>query len=225
MDPLVSIVVPVLADLDAATVLLSQIAEDPAVEVIIVDGGHEASLDGLTEARADTRVIRSQPGRARQMNEGAAVARGDWLVFLHADSQLPGGWLDRLQAAPAGAVGGWFEFALNDSSWQARLIERGVRWRVRFLRLPYGDQGLFVRRSMFARLGGYREWPLLEDVDFARRLVSAGPVFELGLPLLTSARRWRRDGWFGRSSRNLALVLCYLAGVSPAWLARRYSKT
>ena len=102
------------------------------------------------------------------------------------------------------------------------MIERLVAWRVHRLRLPYGDQGLFVRRRVFERLGGFRELPLLEDVEFVRRLVRTGPVVELPLALVTSSRRWRRDGWLRRSTKNLAIVGLYLAGVPPARLARWY---
>lgn len=157
------------------------------------------------------------------MNAGAAVATGEWLLFLHADSRLPQGWIEHLRRAPVDANGGWFRFALDDPAWQARVIERGVRWRVRLFQLPYGDQGLFVRSGVFAALGGFRELPLLEDVEFVRRLGRTGSAFELPLPLLTSSRRWRRDGWFRRSARNLTIVSCYFAGVSPERLARWYS--
>jgi hypothetical protein len=90
------------------------------------------------------------------------------------------------------------------------------------LRLPYGDQGLFTTRAVFDALGGYREMPLMEDVDFVRRLTKQGPVIELPLKLRTSARRWERDGWFRRSLRNAALVTLYFLGVSPRRLARWY---
>jgi hypothetical protein len=156
------------------------------------------------------------------MNAGAAAVTGHWLLFLHADSRLPEGWLEALQAAPGPAIGGWFRFALEDDAWQARVIERGVALRVRVLRLPYGDQGIFVRASVFRALHGFRDVPLLEDVEFVRRLVRTGPVYELPVALATSSRRWRRDGWFRRSARNLAIVSCYLAGVSPERLARWY---
>jgi rSAM/selenodomain-associated transferase 2 len=224
MNPYVSVIIPVLDDADEARRLVDQVSREPAVEVILVDGGPDPRLDRL-EQRAHVRLLRAPRGRARQMNVGAAAASGEWLLFLHADSRLPPGWTEQLRRAPVAANGGWFRFALDDPAWQARMIERGVRWRVRLFRLPYGDQGLFVRRAVFVALGGFHELPLLEDVDFVRRLVRKGGVLELPLPLLTSSRRWRRDGWLRRSARNLAIVSCYFAGVSPLRLARWYESS
>ncbi len=222
MNPYVSIIIPVLADADAAERLVGQIGPDSQAEVIIVDGGSDTRLDRV-QARSNVRLLRTPRGRGRQMNAGAACATGEWLLFLHADSRLPSGWTDHLRQAPADAVGGWFRFALDDAAWQARVIERGVAWRVRLFRLPYGDQGLFVRRDAFQALGGFRELPIMEDVDFVRRLVRAGRPFELPLPLATSSRRWRRDGWFRRSARNLVILSGYCAGVSPERLSRWYA--
>ena len=224
MAPLVSVIVPVLDDTGAATALAGQIVADPRIEVILVDGGSDASLDCLAGQRADLRLIRTPPGRGRQMNAGAAAASGEWLVFLHVDSTLPTGWLDTFEHLPPEVSAGWFRFALDDSAWQARVIERGVRWRVRLFGLAYGDQGVFVRRDLFQRMGGYRELPLLEDVDFVRRLGHQGGVAEVPLPLVTSSRRWRRDGWWRRSALNLALVTLYFLGVSPDRLAGWYHR-
>lgn len=102
------------------------------------------------------------------------------------------------------------------------MIERLVAWRVRYLRLPYGDQGLFVRRLVFEQLGGFREMPLMDDAESVRRLLRTGPIAELPLSLGTSARRWRRDGWWCRSATDLAILTLYVVGVSPARLARWY---
>lgn len=221
MSLLVSVVIPVLADREAAGQLVGQLRVDPRAEIII--SSPDPGLESLEHARPDLRVVRAATGRAVQMNAGARLARGDWLLFLHADSRMPDGWLDGLEkTAAAGTAGGWFRFALDDPSWQARLIERGVALRVRLLRLPYGDQGLFVRRETFAAMGGYRDMPLMEDVDFVRRLTRAGEVAEIPLPIATSARRWKRDGWFRRSARNLTLVTLFFCGVSPDRLSKWY---
>ena len=220
MLPLVTIVMPVLGDTDAARALLSQIPATPDVEIIVVDGGRDPEIEGVVAAHGRATLRRTAAGRAHQMNAGAAGAAGEWLLFLHADSSLPSGWLSTMADLSDIVAGGWFRFALDDAAWQARVIEQLVAWRVRCLRLPYGDQGLFVRRRVFEQLGGFHELPLLEDVEFVRRLVRAGRVVELPLALGTSSRRWRRDGWFRRSTKNLAIVGLYLAGVSPTQLAR-----
>lgn len=220
----VTIVVPVLSDADALRQLLAQVEPRPDVEVVVVDGAADSDVDAVVATRPGTRLIRHAPGRARQMNAGAAMAAGRWLWFVHADSHLPVAWQRTFRADDLDAVGGWFRFALDDRAWQARLIERLVAWRVRLLRLPYGDQGLFVRRDVFERLGGFRELDVMEDVEFVRRLVRTGRVVEVPLPLYTSSRRWRRDGWFRRSVRNSALVALYFAGVAPARLARWYAR-
>ena len=224
MAPLVSVVVPVLNDAPAVDRLLRHALPHPLVEMLLVDGGHDRRLEDLTSGRPDVRVLRSRPGRGCQMNAGAAAAAGAWLLFLHADSTLPAAWVEAIASVAPGVGGGWFRFALDDAAWQARWLERAVAWRVRLMRLPYGDQGYFVRRERFAALGGFDEVPLMEDVAFVRRLVKAGPVAELPLPLVTSARRWRADGWLRRSARNAALVSLYFAGVPPARLARWYER-
>lgn len=215
--PLVSVIVPALDDRPAVEQLLGQIRPGPEVELIVADGGGDPELE-----RISPRYVRTAAGRARQMNAGAAVATGEWLLFLHADSRLPERWLETFRAHTRHADAGWFRFALDDSAWQARILERVVAWRVRRLRLPYGDQGIFVRRVLFESMRGYRDMPLMEDVDFVRRLTQRARVVELPAALVTSARRWRRDGWVRRSGRNLILLTLYYLGVAPARLARWY---
>jgi rSAM/selenodomain-associated transferase 2 len=222
MDVLVSVIVPVLNDSAAAARLLASLPADSRVEAIVVDGGEDPQLERLAESEPRVRLIRSQPGRAVQMNAGSALARGAWLLFLHADSTLPDHWVELFARLSPATRGGWFQFALDDPAWQARVIERGVAWRVRWLRLPYGDQGLFVRRDVFVGLRGYRDMPLMEDVEFAGRLIASGPMVELPVRLETSARRWRQHGWFRRSATNVFLLTLYFAGVSPTRLARLY---
>ncbi len=220
-----AVIIPVLSDSDALGHLLADMPPDPSVELVVVDGGNDAGLDQRLAGRAGTQVIRSAPGRGVQMNAGAAAATAPLLLFLHADSRLPEGWTAALLGLPSHVAGGWFRFALDDPAWQARVLEALVGWRVRLLGLPYGDQGLFVRRDVFDRLGGYQPWPLMEDVDFVRRLVAAGATAEIPLPLHTSARRWRQDGWYRRSLRNVLLVTLYFSGVAPSQLHRWYGAT
>jgi rSAM/selenodomain-associated transferase 2 len=224
LHPLVTLISPVLGDTPALRALLRQLPTTPDLEIVVVDGGTAPEIEVVVRGHARATLRRSPPGRARQMNAGARGATSEWLLFLHADSTLPRGWLAAIGSLGDTPVGGWFRFALDDPAWQARLIERSVAWRVRHLRLPFGDQGLFVRRRVFEDLGGFRAMPLMEDVEFVRRLVRAGPVAELPLALGTSSRRWRHDGWWRRSLKNLTIQALYFTGVPPARLARWYNR-
>jgi rSAM/selenodomain-associated transferase 2 len=188
-------------------------------EIIVVDGGSRDRTASIAEA-AGARLIVAPKGRGIQLRTGARAAGGDWLLFLHADTRLGTGWREAVEAhiARTGKPA-CFRFRLDDPAWQARLIERGTAIRARLLGLPYGDQGLLVSRVHYGNVGGYREIPLMEDVDLVRRL---GGVRVLPVDAVTSAARWRRGGWFRRSGRNLALLALYRLGASPRRLARRY---
>jgi rSAM/selenodomain-associated transferase 1 len=157
------------------------------------------------------------------MNAGAAISRGHWLLFLHADSELPPDWLEVIAEAETRAyVAGAFALGLDSRDWRARVIELGVRARVAMFGLPYGDQALFVRRDTFATLDGYRDLPLMEDIDFMRRVKTRGRLLKSRSVVMTSARRWEQDGWMRRSAQNAGLAMRFLAGASPAQLAQRY---
>jgi rSAM/selenodomain-associated transferase 2 len=226
-EKLITVVIPVLNDAAALASLLPTLpAADPALEIIVVDGSDasDPALDVLRERHSGVRWMRAAPGRGAQMNHGARHARGRWLVFLHSDTRLAVGWIDalrRLDGQPR-TVGGSFRFALDSPARWARWIEWGVRIRVRLFDLAYGDQALFVRRAVFEELGGYRELPLMEDVDFIRRLRRRGHLDHVDVPALTSARRWERDGWFRRTVDNTLLVALFLSGCAPERLARHY---
>ncbi len=226
--PLVTVVIPVLDDTTALTSLLPTLPVDPAVQIVVVDGGdgHDHPSDALRERHPEIEWIGSVRGRGVQMNAGAKRARGRWLLFLHADTRLGAGWVDLLRRLDdhRSIVGGSFRFALDSGSRWARWIERGVRLRVRWFDLAYGDQALFARREVFGEIGGYTDLPLMEDVDFIRRLRRRGRLEHADVPALTSARRWERDGWIRRIVENIALILLFLAGWSPARLARRYHR-
>lgn len=225
--PLVSVIVPVLDDVRSLERALEALGDDSRVEIIVVNAGERTpALIALEHARLYVRWLTSLPGRGRQMNVGARLARGDWLLFLHADTRLTAGWIEELERVgqQSSVVGGSFRFQLDSGRRWARLLECGVAARVRWLDLPYGDQALFVRRKVFAALDGYQELPLMEDVDFVRRLRRKGRLHHSTLPAVTSARRWETDGWMRRSVENVILVVLFLAGVSPSWLAARYRR-
>jgi rSAM/selenodomain-associated transferase 2/rSAM/selenodomain-associated transferase 1 len=226
--PLVSVIIPVLNDTAALADLLPTLPASPDVEVIVVNGGAaDSDLASLTGQYRHVSLWSSPAGRGRQMNAGAVSARGRWFLFLHADTRLAPEFLTELQRAdrnPA-IVGGSFRFQLESDAWQARVIEGAVRWRVRWLELAYGDQGLFVRHDVFHSVGGYREWPLMEDVDLIRRLRRVGRLHHSSVPAITSARRWQHDGWWRRSIQNVVCQLLFFAGVPPARVAPWYVRT
>jgi len=220
----VSIVIPVWRDSVALGELLATLPDRDLVEVIVAHAGADATLDEVRAAFGGIRWADCAVGRGVQLNRGAALARGRWILFLHADSRLPAAWRDEIDAVEREglAVAGCFRFQLDSRAPAARLIERGVAWRVRWLRLPYGDQALFVRRDVFEALGGFRPYPVMEDVDLVRRLGRRGRLWVSAVPVTVSPRRWERDGWLRRSAANLGLLTLFLCGVSPHRLARWY---
>lgn len=185
--------------------------------------GEESRYASVRRQHPGIRWVSAPRGRASQMNAGGAISRGRWLLFLHADSELPRDWLEVIAEADAHAyVAGAFAFGLDSRDWRARAIEFGVRLRVAIFGLPYGDQGLFVRRDTFATLEGYRDLPLMEDVDFMRRVKKAGRLLMSRSVVSTSARRWELDGWLRRSARNAGLAMRFLMGAPASQLAQRY---
>ena len=220
-----SIVIPVLNDAEPLQRLLRTMPADAQVDIIVVNGGGRDDRLNSICRRPDVRLLAAAAGRGHQMNVGASAATGRWIVFLHADTRLPPEWSNEIRRASADpdVVGGSFRFRLDSDAWQARVIEGAVERRVRWLDLAYGDQALFVRRDVFEAIGGYREWPLMEDVEFVRRLRKAGKLYHSSQPALTSARRWERDGWSRRSAKNVMLQALFFAGMAPERLAKWYS--
>ncbi|MBK8176744.1 MAG: TIGR04283 family arsenosugar biosynthesis glycosyltransferase [Rhodospirillales bacterium] len=195
-----------------------------AHEVIVADGG---SVDdtALIAERGGAIFLETHRGRGQQMAEGALAAAGDWFLFLHADTQLQTGWTQAVQAFIADSANqahaGYFRFALNDRALAARIVEYAVRLRSRVFCLPYGDQGLLISRSFYEGLGGYKRLPLMEDVDFVRR-IGRRRMRPLKATAVTSAEKYRRDGYLLRPLRNLFVLSLYAAGVSPRYLSTRY---
>ena len=219
MRPSVSVVIPTLDEERRLPAAIQSVRAD--ADVIVVDGG---SGDATREvaAREGARVLEAPRGRGRQLDQGARAATGEWLLFLHADTRLETGWADALAALPAEVVGGAFRFAVDSPRAAFRVVERAVRLRLRLFALPYGDQGLFVRREVYARIGGVPHLPLMEDVAFVARMRRAGRLAFPPVRAFTSARRWDRYGIVGTTLRNWSLLALYAAGHSPERLARRY---
>ncbi len=218
-----SVIIPTL---NAARYLPAAIAACVGVrEILVVDGG---SHDGTPDIarRLGARLLATEAGRGNQLRAGASAASGAWLLFLHADTVLTGNWrgeVGEFMVNPRNiARAAAFRFEVDDPSRQARRLERLVAWRIAVFGLPYGDQGLLLHRSLYDALGGFRPWPLMEDVELVRRIGRRRlTMFESAAR--TSADRWRRDGWKARSLRNLTCLALYFLGMSPRFLSRLYS--
>jgi rSAM/selenodomain-associated transferase 2 len=217
-----SVVIPALNEEELVAAAVRSVRDD--AEVIVVDGG---SADGTRAAAvaAGAEVMVTAPGRGLQLAAGGRAARGEWLLFLHADTRLERGWADAIRSLPAPVVGGAFRFALDPPRAAYRWLEAGVALRCRLFRLPYGDQGLFARRAAYEAVGGFRPLPLMEDVDLVRRLRRAGRLAFPAVRAFTSARRFERRGAAATSLRNLGLLALYSAGCDPGRLARLYGLT
>ena len=193
-----------------------------ADEVIISDGG---STDSTLEIASSfgAKIVTGEPGRGPQLNRGAEVATSDIYLFLHADTTLPDNGLDQIRAAAdAGAVGGGFSVNFDADTFWFRLGNRIVNARTRLTGLPLGDQGQFVTAKTFESMGGYRPWPILEDLDFARRLKQQGKVATLDSAVTTSARRYLARGTTRTIATNWLIWALYLVGISPHRLAKLY---
>ncbi len=192
-------------------------------EVILVDGGSADDTVAMAEA-AGCRLVRSAPGRGTQLRSGAAAARGDWLLFLHADTALGPAWSERTaeHIARNKDMAACFMLAYRSDAPEARWLAARANRRTRWFALPYGDQGLLVSRALHDAVGGYPDIPLMEDVAIVRA-IGRRRLRILAAEARTSAAKYERDGWRRRAWRNGWLLTRYLLGASPETLARTYS--
>lgn len=218
----VSVVVPVLDEAAALERNLPRLVSS-APEVVVSDGGSsDESLEIASELGA--RVVRGSAGRGPQLNRGAAATTGRALLFLHADTVLPDRALEAIaEALEGGAVGGGFQVRFESDRPIYRLGSRIVNLRTRAARTPLGDQAQFVDRAAFEALRGYRDWPILEDLEFMRRLKRHGKVTIVPEPVATSVRRFEQRGITRTIVLNWLIFLLYFARVPPEKLARFYT--
>lgn len=221
--PDLSVVVPTLDEAEHLPGLLADL-DTLGAEIIVVDGG--SSDDTVALARtAGARTLRARPGRGHQLRTGAAAARGRWLFFVHADCRVAEGAQRALRAFLATAAEtdfAHFDFALDGDAFIHRFIEFGQDLRERWLGLVYGDQGLVVSRGLYQAVGGYPDWPIMEDVGMVERLGARGTRVPLAAPLVTSDRRYAEEGGFRRWMRNVMLMSLFRLGVPPHRLGRWY---
>ncbi|SFC03684.1 TIGR04283 family arsenosugar biosynthesis glycosyltransferase [Tropicimonas isoalkanivorans] len=190
-------------------------------DLVISDGGSGDETVALAEA-VGAHVVRGDAGRGGQLRRGCAAARGAWLLVLHADTHLPAGWVDVVEAAMVEPdCAGAFRLSFRARGVAPRIVAGWANLRSRALRLPYGDQGLLLSRALYERSGGYLDIPLMEDVALARAL--GRRVRLLPATVSTSADRYAAQGWVGQGARNLWRLARYMTGVPPERLARGYS--
>ncbi len=218
-----SVIIPTLNVADSIAPCLLALAEGISdgllAEVIFADGGSTDSTDKIAE-EVGARFLTCPTGRGSQLAAAAKEARGEWLLFLHADSVLQSGWqgaierhlVERDRAA-------YFQLKFDDDSLAASIVARWANIRSRF-GLPYGDQGLLIRRALYDKIGGHPPIPLMEDVAIAKAL--KGRLRRLDSTIVTSARKYRQQGWWRRSWRNFRLVTRYKLGADPVTLAAEY---
>lgn len=216
-EPRISVIVPAINESNHIEEALSRAATGRGVELIVVDGGSTDETCAKAEEMG-ARIVHSDRGRALQMNAGAAVANGDVLLFLHADTLLPPGYDRAVRKAmhQPDAVAGAFRLCIDAPQRSLRVIERVVDFRSRVLKLPYGDQALFVGRGVFEETGGYRSQPIMEDYALIRSLRRGGRIVMVDLPVRTSARRWLLNGVWRTTLRNQIYILAYKLGVDAA---------
>lgn len=207
---MISVIIPAYNEEKALPYTLSTLlAQSGECEVIVVDGGSSDRTCDIARASSDVRLFTAPKGRASQMNAGASRANGEWLLFLHADTVLPDGALRRLndmesdQAIQAGG----FMHQFSGDDWRLRLISFLDNFRCTRSRIIYGDQALFVRRTLFERLGGFPNQPMLEDVAFCERLIKETTPLLLFPPVITDARKFLKMGIFRSFVRVLLIIL------------------
>jgi rSAM/selenodomain-associated transferase 2 len=219
-----TIVIPCYHDEDKLADVLRELRQlpDSAPEIIVVDGAGDPACRRVCQ-QYDAHWLAAEPCRGQQLRTGAALAKGDVLWFLHADNRLPADPLRAMRLALAqGALGGYFRFRFDrPRAWPALLLEPAIALRCRF-GIPYGDQGLFMRRNAYWEAGGHSPLPLFEEVDLINGLRRLGRFMPLHDPILVNPRRWHRDGWWRRTWINRNLALAFARGASPALLAARY---
>ena len=228
MSAPLSIIIPTLNAMQEIGPTLASIGPGLAAglirELVVSDGGSTDEVADVAE-ELGARLVLGPAGRGGQLRRGAKAAQGDWLLFLHADTRLPQGWVEAVgehvqSRADQAAV---FRLAYDESGFGAWMVAGWANLRSRWFALPYGDQGLLISRPLYDEIGGFPDQPLMEDVEIVRRLGRAR-IRLLDQAVQTSFVRYRRDGWMKRGIKNWFLLAQYYAGVAPDRIAERYRR-
>jgi uncharacterized protein len=222
---LISVIIPTLDEAAYLSRTLACLVGVDNLEIIVVDGGSRDETIAIAAAHGAV-VLTAPRGRARQMNAGAAAARGELLLFLHADTRLPPGFAieARRQLACPRVAAGAFRLTISGQQRGLRLVAQLANWRATALQMPYGDQALFLHTSLFKEIGGFPDLPLMEDFALIRTLRRRGRIVIAPLTVVTSGRRWQQQGLIRTTLRNQIIILAYLFGCSPHRLALWYRR-
>jgi rSAM/selenodomain-associated transferase 2 len=221
--PYLSIIIPALNEAKNIKATFRSTDSDDCVEIVIVDGGSEDNTVEIAR-NAGAKVVLSPPGRARQLNRGAAEAKGEVYLFLHGDTRLPDGYARFVRETMArdDIVAGAFRLAIDSPQKRLKLVAGAANLRSRFMRFPYGDQAIFLRADLFRELGGFPELPVMEDFCLVQSLRRQGRIHILDQQVVTSARRWLRLGVFRTTLINQLMVVGFLLGLPLNFLAKIY---
>ncbi|MEE3718350.1 TIGR04283 family arsenosugar biosynthesis glycosyltransferase [Tumidithrix elongata RA019] len=221
--PRISVVIPALNEAENLPRVLKAVRNSINVEIILVDGGSADETIQIAESLG-AQAIAGKRGRAAQMNLGATVAKGEILLFLHADTILPNGFdrFVRQTLQSPNVVAGAFELGIDSDALGLRWIEWGVKLRSHLCQMPYGDQVIFLKTSLFRRMGGFPELPIMEDFELVRRLKRQGRIAIAPASVLTSSRRWQKLSIVRTTLINQAIVIGYYLGIPPSTLAKWY---
>ncbi len=190
-------------------------------EVIVSDGGSGDATPTIADD-AGARFIRGEPGRGGQLRRGAGVAKGAWLLFLHADSVLDPDWPGAAATHITSGEAAAFRLRFDAGGLAAKVVAAWANWRSQRFGLPYGDQGLLISRDLYDAVGGFNDQPLMEDVAMARAL--KGRLQLLDCHITTGAEKYRKRGWLRQGTSNLVTLARYMSGTSPEQLAAEYQK-
>lgn len=221
---MISIIIPVLDEASGIGACLETLLPyGDRLEIIVVDGGStDETLTIL--ANYPVKVVKSPMGRGQQMNQGAAIAGGNILLFLHSDTVLPANFVDMIDTTftEPDMIAGAFQLHIDDPQPSLRWIEKTVQWRSQYLSLPYGDQGIFVKTKIFRELGGYADLPIMEDYEFVHRLKKRGRIALVNAAVKTSARRWQKLGVWRTTLINQTMIIGFKLGINPNTLRHWY---
>ena len=228
MSVRISVIIPVYNEEKRINQVIENLCSgdfNEKIEIIVTDGNPKGNT---IKAIQNNRIIKKicPKGRGTQMNRGAQIAKGQVLLFLHADTSLPSGGLEMVwkSCKKKEIVGGAFDLTIDSPEKIFRIIEKISSMRSRITKIPYGDQAIFIKRESYLRIGGFKDIPIMEDVDLMMRIKNKGmKIIFIPSPVLTSPRRWEKEGVIHATLRNWIILILYLSGHSPFRLEKFYN--